>query len=280
MPRRDYILRARDGLLLQLYAWLPGPAPKAVIVFTHGGGEYATKYTHVAEAMNAAGYAWLAHDLRGHGRTRGPRGHIPGYEALLSDLSRVIAEAQTLAPGGPLFLAGHSLGGQITAAYILDRQPEVAGVILNAPWLRLLFRPDEWKVLLAKLLASVWPGFTQTTGLDGAVPMTHDTALAASYPDLQLGHSMMSARLGLDALARGDDVFLRAPDFRSPLLLLHGEADGVFAASTSHDFFNRVASADKTFRTYPGLFHETLNETERAVVIADVLAWLGERVTG
>lgn len=270
---------SRDGVTLQLYHWLPATEPKAVIVFTHGGGEYAIKYTHIAQAMNEAGYAWLAHDLRGHGRSGGPRGHTPSYEAFLSDLDRVLAHAQRAAAGKRLFLLGHSLGGQITAAYSLDRQPKVAGVILNAPWLRLLYRPEAWKVFLAQTLMHVWPSFTQTTGLDGAVRMTHDTVLEASYPDLELGHSKMSARLGMDALACGEEVFLRAPDWRLPLLLLHGDADDVFAASSSQDFFNRVASADKTLHVYPGLYHETLNETERAAVSADIVTWLDDRVS-
>lgn len=279
MPQTETVLLSRDGVTLQLYQWWPARAPKAVIVFTHGGGEYATKYTHVAQALNQAGYVWLAHDLRGHGRSGGPRGHVPSYEAYLSDLDRVLAHAQRAAAGKPLFLFGHSLGGQITAAYALDRQPTVTGVILNAPWLRLLYRPEAWKVFLAQRLMRLWPSFTQTTGLDGAVRMTHDTVLEASYPDLALGHSQMSARLGMDALARGEEVLLRAPDWHLPLLLLHGDADGVFAASSSQDFFERVASADKTLHVYPGLYHETLNETERAAVSADIVTWLDDRVS-
>jgi alpha-beta hydrolase superfamily lysophospholipase len=278
MPPAEAAVQSRDGLTLRLYQWWPEAEPKAVITFTHGGGEYATKYTHIARALNAAGYAWVAHDLRGHGRSGGPRGHVPGYEAFLSDLDRVLAHVRHLAAGKPLFLFGHSLGGQITAAYVLDRQPLVGGVILNAPWLRLLFQPAGWKMYLAQMLTRLWPSFALTTGLDGSVKMTHDATLEASYPDLDLGHSMMSARLGMEALARGEEVFLRAPEWQTPLLLLHGGADGVFAASSSQDFFERVASTDKTLHLYPGLYHETLNEIERDMVIADVAGWLDARI--
>jgi acylglycerol lipase len=36
-------------------------------------------------------------------------------------------------PGRPVFLMGHSLGGLITALYAIERQPDVAGVVLSAP---------------------------------------------------------------------------------------------------------------------------------------------------
>ncbi len=277
MSRYDRILTARDGLNLATYGWgVPG-APRSVVVLTHGHGEYATKYEHVAQAFNARGHVFCAYDLRGHGRSGGPRGHAPSYEALLSDLGRVIAAAQAEHPGRPLFLYGHSLGGQITLSYAIQRRPEAAGVIVSAPWLKLIYRPPAWKVLLARALAGLVPAFSQETGLDAAVPMTHDTALMAAYPDQHLVHARMSARLGADALARGEALLAEAGALRLPLLLLHGGADGVFAPATSQDFVERVTSSDKTFKVYPGLYHEVHNEVERAQVLGDILDWIDGR---
>lgn len=277
MSRYDRILAARDGLNLATYSWgVPG-APRSVVVLTHGHGEYATKYEHVAQAFNARGHVFCAYDLRGHGRSGGPRGHAPNYEALLSDLGRVIAAAQAEHPGRPLFLYGHSLGGQITLSYAIQRRPEAAGVIVSAPWLKLIYRPPAWKVLLARALAGLVPAFSQETGLDAAVPMTHDTALMAAYPDQHLVHARMSARLGADALARGEALLAEAGALRLPLLLIHGGADGVFAPTTSQDFVERVASSDKTFKVYPGLYHEVHNEVERARVLGDILDWIDRR---
>jgi alpha-beta hydrolase superfamily lysophospholipase len=90
----------------------------------------------------------------------------------------------------------------------------------------------------------------------------------------------MSARLGTEALARGEAVFWRAEEVRTPLLLLHGDADGVFAASDSQEFFDRVRAPHKRLHIYPGLYHELLNETERPTVFADILRWLDERASG
>ncbi len=278
MPHLEMVVNARDGLPVYVYAWKPETAPKGILMATHGHGEYALKYTHVAEALNAGGYAYCGYDTRGHGRSGGPRGHVPRYEAFLSDLDRVREAVAALFPGLPLFLLGHSLGGQITLAYLIERQPQVAGAVVSAPWLRPIFSPPAWKLALARVLSNAAPTFQQSTGLDDAVPMTHDEALRNAYPEPQLSHTLMSARLGTEALSRGEAIFRRAAEVRTPLLLLHGEADGVFAAADSQAFFARVSAPDKTLRLYPGLYHEILNETERQTVFADILAWLDARV--
>lgn len=277
MPRHEQPLVARDGLSLATYRWTIPETPRSVVVLTHGHGEYATKYEHVAQAFNARGHAFVAYDVRGHGRSGGPRGHSPSYEALLSDLGRVIAAAQAEWPGRPLFLYGHSFGGQVTLNYLIERQPALDGVIVSAPWLRLTYLPPAWKVTLARLLAGLIPAFTQDTGLDTAVPMTHDAALMAAYPDQHLVHARMSARLGVDAMARGEALLAEAGALRLPLLIVHGGDDGVFAPAVSREFFERAASADKTFKVYPGLYHEVHNEVERAQVLGDILDWLDRR---
>lgn len=277
MPRLETQLHARDGLTLATYLWTP-PADvlKAVIVLTHGHGEYASKYAHVAQALTAGGYAVQAYDVRGHGRSGGPRGHVPRYEALLSDLHVVHEAAGRRFPGRPVFLYGHSLGGQITLSYAIERRPEVVGVIVSAPWLRLTYLPPAWKLTLARGLANLVPGFTQETGLDQAVPMTHDTALLAAYPDQHLAHAKMSARLGVDAMRQGEWLLTQAAELRQPVLVLHGGADGVFKPEVSQAFVAQAGAPDKTFKEYPGLYHEIHNEVERAQVFADLLAWLDQ----
>lgn len=278
MPRYETQWTAKDGVRLSAYEWSPASAePRAVIVLTHGHGEYAHKYEHVGQMFAERGYALQAYDLRGHGRSGGPRGHAPRYAVLLDDLDTAVAAARKRHPGKPVFLYGHSLGGQITLNYAIDRQPEAAGVVLSAPWLQLTYRPPAWKVSLAYALAGVAPSFAQDTGLKDAVPMTHDEALRASYPDPHLAHSWMSARLGVDALAFGEQALARAAELRRPVLILHGGDDGVFKPEVSRAFLERAGASDKTMIEYPGMYHEVHNEVERARVFDDVLNWLGSR---
>jgi alpha-beta hydrolase superfamily lysophospholipase len=263
--------------MLRTQAWKPDDNSKAAIVLTHGHGEHSGRYGHVGQALCAEGYAVYAYDLRGHGKSSGPRGHAPSYESLLDDLQFVYDWVKKENPGQEIFLYGHSLGGQITLNFVLRRKPDPAGVIVSAPWLRLTYMPPAWKVRLAQTLANLWPAFTQNTGLDKAVPMSHDQALLSSFPDLNLTHARISARLGFAALSAGEEALACAAEFNSPILLLHGDEDNAMSPAGSQLFYERAATPDKTYRHYPEMYHEIHNETGRAQVLRDILNWLDQR---
>jgi alpha-beta hydrolase superfamily lysophospholipase len=276
MSHSEQRLHVPDGTALRVQHWPPQAEAKAAVVVTHGHGEHCGKYHHVAQALNAAGYAAYLWDLRGHGKSGGPRGHVPRYDSFYDDLQTVLNQAQAAYPARRLFLYGHSMGGQIVLSFSLHRPAPLAGVIVSAPWLRLSYQPPAWKVTLARTMSSLWPTFSQDTGV-GDVPLTHDLEFWKGMPEQNLQHYTMSARLGFAALAAGEDVLDHAGEFRLPLLLLHGAADGVIALAGSQSFYERAASTDKTLQTYPGLYHEIHNETERARVLADIVAWLDAR---
>jgi alpha-beta hydrolase superfamily lysophospholipase len=71
-------------------SWAPQGNPIAVILLVHGLGEHVARYDHVAAALTEKGYAMLGFDLRGHGKSGGPRGHPPTSEALLDDIAAFI----------------------------------------------------------------------------------------------------------------------------------------------------------------------------------------------
>ncbi|MCC7362509.1 MAG: lysophospholipase [Anaerolineales bacterium] len=268
-------LTASDGLKLRTQHWAPSGPPKALVMMTHGHGEHSSRYLHVGAAFAAAGYAAAAYDLRGHGRSGGPRGHTPSYAQLLNDAQLVFDWAGRALPAPKAFLYGHSLGGQITLAFALDRKPQVAGVAVSAPWLRLKFVPPAWKVRLGLTLSRVWPTFTLSSGLDKSQPMAHDTTWLSSFPELELTHTKISARLGAAALAQGAAVLAQAAEFRHPLLVLHGGDDQIMDPDGSRAFVAAAGSADKTLKVYPDLYHEVHNEhaEHRAAVLADLITW-------
>ena len=69
--------KALDGLNIYAQTWEPDSSPTAVVCLVHGLGEHSGRYAHVAERLNQGGYAVIASDLRGHGKTEGKRGHSP-----------------------------------------------------------------------------------------------------------------------------------------------------------------------------------------------------------
>ena len=134
MQTLEWNWKSSDGIEMYSRGWLPAGKPKAAIVLVHGHGEHVGRYEHVGAALTGGGYALLGFDLRGHGRSGGPRGHTPSYEAYMDDIAAFLAQAGERHPGLPRFLYGHSLGGNLVLNYVLRRRPDLTGVIVTGPW--------------------------------------------------------------------------------------------------------------------------------------------------
>src|SRR5438128_9760211 len=77
---------ARDGTRLFARSWTPPGAIKADVLLAHGMGEHSARYFHVGKFFAERGYRLCAFDMRGHGRSSGPRGYVESYGLLLDDL--------------------------------------------------------------------------------------------------------------------------------------------------------------------------------------------------
>ncbi len=251
-----------------------GPA-RGWVVLVHGLGEHSGRYGHVAAALVERGLGVVGWDLRGHGRSSGARGDVTSGELLVDDLAAICARFRQ--EGCPLFLFAHSLGGQI-ALRLLERDGEVCrGAVIASPWLRLAFEPPWWKLWLARAAMRVWPAFVQARDRR-AERLSRDLAHLRSFPDLNLVHYRISARMFFWLRAGGERIFADAGAVRTPLLLLHGDGDPVTSHHATGDFFERAGSADKTLRIYPGARHETHNELERAQVLREIGDWIEARL--
>lgn len=253
----------------------PPGAPRATIVLTHGHGEHSNRYGHVAAALVARGCQVVGWDLRGHGRSSGPRGDAADYDCFIEDLAAICALFRV--PGRPLFLFAHSFGGQITLRFLQEKPVDCAGAVIASPWLRLAYMPEWWKVTLAWLAMRCWPAFVQSTGSHWE-RLSRDRFHLESFPDLDLVHHGMSARMYFAICAAADQVLADAPALCVPLLLLHGDADPITCHRATGEFFERAGAADKTLRIYPGTRHETHNDLDRAQVLREIADWIEARI--
>ena len=168
MPHQTFNWTSHKEQLFGQYWTTDAPNPKAVIGIVHGHGELSDRYDHVAKFLNEHGMHVIAYDHFGHGKSSGKRGHIPSYEAVMDSMDEFLRESQKLFPGFPIFLYGHSMGGNFVANYALRRTPSIKGVILTSPWFRLGFEPSSVDVLLAKGMSKIYPSFTQSSKLNPA----------------------------------------------------------------------------------------------------------------
>jgi alpha-beta hydrolase superfamily lysophospholipase len=290
MPLSELSYKSADGTKIVAYRWEPEDdrGPRAAIQLTHGMGEHAQRYDHVAQALNDARFVVYAQDHRGHGASADPDAYGDlgpgGWDALVDDIGLLSAKIRADHPDLPLILLGHSMGSYAVQQYLLDHSADVDGVVLTGTAAIDLLEPalDLDKPLdLAVFNAAFQPARTDYDWL------SRDEAIVDAYiadPGCGFGIDTESARamfLGARRLADPAQVAAMRSDL--PVYIAVGEADpvngGLALLTPLTDRYQAAGLADVTVRIYPGARHEVLNETNRAEVIAALNSWLDRVVT-
>ena len=287
MAPRTFTYPSEDGAQITAYRWDPAGQPRAVVQITHGMGEHARRYDHVAGALNDAGYVVYAQDHRGHGASvisePGQLGD-GGWPALVDDIGGLSARIRDEQPGLPLVLLGHSMGSFAVQQYLLRHSWEVDAAVLTGTAVIDLLEPAldlDQPLDLSMFNAPFAPARTDYDWL------TRDVAIVDAYvadPLCGFGIDPRSTRQmfeGARPLADLDQVAAIRPDL--PVYIAAGELDpvngGLALLMPLEDRLKQAGLTDVTVVTYPGARHEILNETNRADVIGALTTWL-DRVAG
>ena len=278
--------------------WWPADSPRGVVVIAHGASEHSGRYDRFAQALNAAGFAAVALDHRGHGRTGGsPSGALMGPgggQAVIDDMHELRAAAEFgFGPSTPVFIFGHSLGSLMALAYLTRHCEGVAGGILSgfpasleeaagmAEMLQGLADAGMRDQPAGEILASNNQPFEPArTPFDwlSRDPEEVDRYLADRYcgDDNPLTYGYL-----LDLLEVVAPAADRLDAISCPVYIIAGDQDPA-AAMGAHP--TRLAEALKKAGVeadlvlYPGARHEILNETNRDQVTAELILWLESHV--
>jgi alpha-beta hydrolase superfamily lysophospholipase len=263
--------KTSDGINIYGKKWSTIEPPKAVICMMHVMGEHINRYDHVADMFNKNGYAVIGCDHRGHGKSGGQRGHIPGYEIFLDDVAIFLAIASEHFPGTKKILYGHSMGGNLVANYLIDRQPKICGAILSSPYIQLAFKPAPVKLFLGKILKGIHATLSMSTGLDSSA-ISRDKSVVTKYNSDPLVHDRVSATMGIELIQSGNRALDNAGKISVPALIYHGTEDKLTSFEASKSFARRAGELVK-FVPFKGLYHETHNEPEQDEVFKVIVDW-------
>ncbi len=185
--------------------------------------------------------------MAGTGKTR-----LYPFLRMLLDVKTLIDTAAAEKPACPVFLFGHSLGGNIVLNYILKQDvSRLSGAIVTSPWLILKNGPGRAKVAMMERMAGIFPNLTVDNGLKPE-SLCHDEDIVKNYGDDPLNHSRISLRLAKEAYGAADYALRHGQDLQIPLFLAHGEEDPICAFEGSQSFW-RECSGYCEFHGFPGL---------------------------
>ena len=248
------------------------------MLLAHGLAEHSGRYEEFACLLADAGIATFALDHPGHGKSDGKPGHVQGFHEYTDTLGELLALARQAHPNIPFVLFGHSMGGLITADFLLQHQDEFAAAVLTGPAIQAPEKPSKLLLLMNRMIAAVAPrlGVMQ---LD-ASGVSRDPQVVSDYEnDPLVFRGKVTACLVTELFAAMDRVVANAASIRLPLLIMHGSEDTLTAVGGSKLIHEKVSSIDKQLVIYEGLYHEILNEPERKKVMADILQWLEPRIS-
>jgi alpha-beta hydrolase superfamily lysophospholipase len=263
---------ARDRTRLLVRRW-PVPVatePWASVLLVHGLAEHSGRYEHVGRQLANAGLAVEAYDQRGFGGSGGRRAFVERWSEHHDDLEERLAAVRASAAGRPVALFGHSLGGLIALGYAVADPPRPAPdvLVLSAPAIASTI--PAWKRALARVLGSVRPTGELKNDLDGAI-LSRDPAVGERYAADPLNQHATTFRFGAEALAEQARVLAALDRLSIPTLVYHGEADRLVPTASSAPLGDLPGVVR---RTWPELRHESHNEPEGPVVIAEVIGFL------
>ncbi len=276
MAYSEYTLTNQEKLSFFVRKWTPESAPKGMIVLLHGLSDHGGRFAYVAEKFVSDGYIFVAPDLRGNGKSGGKRGHFDSPAQVMSDISFLLGESRKTHPDIQVILYSQSMGGNLAINFALRFPEEIDFAISSSPWLRLTKQPSALLQKVASILAKLYPSLLLSNGLKSE-DLCHDQAICKAYDNDPLIHWKVSVSTFTIINSIGEWVIANASSLKTPMLLLHSEADPITSFKASLEFAEN-ANTQLTFIPYKTLFHELHNEPEKEEVCGKMVEWLGLNV--
>src|SRR4030042_2589653 len=228
-------------------SWLPESEPKAILLIVHGLAEHSRRYMNIVNHFVPPGYAVYGIDHLGHGKSDGTRVYVERFDDYTNTLKVYFDMIHRWQPDKPIFLVGHSMGGLISAVYLLDHQAELTGAVLSGAAVRVPNNITPAILVVGKMLSALVPGF----GLIGleADGVCRDPAVVQAYiSDPLVYKGKATARLAAEMLKAMQYVSAQATKITLPILMVQGSADRLVDPAGSQMLYDAGRSAGKEIR--------------------------------
>ncbi len=274
MKHREYDWQSKDKKKIYAQSWEPDGHPSAVINIIHAFGEHSGRYQKWAGLFVEKGFAVLASDLIGHGKSDGKRGYIKNYQVFLDQIDLQLQKSIEIFKDSPRILYGHSMGGNLVINYSMSKDPPICALIATAPWLRLANNPPWYMLLFSRIMRPFFPSLSVKAGIDSAY-RTHDPLVNQMVREDPLLHRRMSLQLYYEISRKGLYAMKNIFKINRPFLLMHGNIDRWTSHEASMELATNTSKLTR-LKIWDGLYHELHNEISYLEVFNYIIDWLTE----
>ncbi len=238
-------IHASDGAQTDATVFAAADPLAPVLLVWPAMGTSARFYLPLAHALSAAGLNAVTVDLRGVGSSnlRASRAVDFGYADLVEkDWPAAMAVVQARFPGAPLFLLGHSLGGQLSALYAAVNPQFIAGLILIASG-SVYFA--SWRGMKGWIFLAMSQGFAAIARMLGYFPGKRLRFAGTEARTLMCDWASVAPRGRYRPRHTRVDYEAALKSFRGPVLGVSFEGDRDFAPYAAAQFLlDKMPTAD------------------------------------
>lgn len=266
--------QSHDQNRLYYQKWTPvSSGKKPVLIFVHGLNEHSGRYQNPVDFFLKKGFSIYLFDQRGHGRSDGLRSYVQDFNHFMRDLDEFVAYVSSKELGKPLFLIGHSMGGQVVLNYISVYKHHLSGAIVSSPNVRVAMKIPPLKKTAAQALGKVFPKLTLANEIDPKW-VCRDHQVVREYKKDTLVSKKTTLKLLLEILRNQEKIMSLAERIQLPLFMMHAGADEITSPVGTQEFFEKVPGKNKELKIYEGFYHELFNEIGKEEVFEDMERWI------
>lgn len=257
------MLKTRDGL--ELFTRLYTNNSEKWIIAVHGVGEHCDRHQYLVELFGKT-HNLAFFDLRGHGRSEGPRANIDAFSTFTQDLEDFIEFLVAERGMKEYILFGHSMGALISAKFVQEASKTLypSKLYLNAPpvgipgLLGLIF--GGLSINTAGLFAKI-PKTPALKGLVDLKQLSQDPQVAIDYANDELNSLKLNVHLIMEMLSASFKVFNQPLGAKCPTFCSVGEKDKVVSPKQIQNYFTEIEKGVLP-KIIQGAFHEAHNDIE------------------
>jgi alpha-beta hydrolase superfamily lysophospholipase len=286
---KTYNITTTDGLLLST-AIFEAEKPKAMIQIIHGAKEHKERYYDFITYLTEHGYHVIISDTRGHGASINdafPLGYMDGFSSLIEDQYTITTFIKQQYPCLPLYLIGHSLGSIIARGYLQKHDTAIEKLILigTANYIPIV----PLGMLLGKGITTMFNkhGYNKLLGYLN-FDKGDDTWISASQTNLirYRKDPLCQFTYQNNAIVTIFEADYNLKQYRKynclnptlPILSLSGQEDPITGGKKglldTIKTLHKIGYYSITYKEYPHMRHEILNEDDKHLVYQDILTWL------